>query len=136
MAASVTIDETNGAAPGTTTGNITNTNMGSTDAPNLNPVTYPVQPGSNSFEKWQRFDLTALGGSSAIQNLKVWRTGALGGAAIHLTNAALSGYGGATPYATPVATVSTKATLTMPTAAPTGPNLGIGGSLTGQLTAI
>ncbi len=136
MAASLTIDETNGASPGTVTGNITNTNMGNVDAVNLNPVTYPVTPGNNTFEKWQRFDLTSLGGSSAIENLKIWRTGALGGSAVHLTNAITSGYAGAATYAQPVATTSTIAINTMPTATPTSANLGIAGSLTGQLTAV
>jgi hypothetical protein len=136
MAATVTIDETNGAAPGTVTGNITNSNMGNVDAANLNPVTYPVSAGANTFEKWQRFDLTSLGGSSAIENLKVWRTGALGGSAVHLTNARTSAYAGAQAYVQPVSTVSTIATQTMPTSAPTSANLGIAGSLTAQLTAV
>lgn len=135
MAATVTIDETNGATPGTVTGNISNTNMGNTDAANLNPVTYPVAPGSNTFEKWQRFNLTSLGGSSAIENLKVWRTGSLGGSASHVTNANTSSYGGAQTYAQPTSSTSTVATSSMPTSAPTSANLGIGGSLTGQLTA-
>ena len=135
MAATVTIDETNGAGA-TVTANISNSNMGSTDAANLDPVANPVSPGNNTYEKWQRFDLTALGGSSAIENLKVWRTGALGGSAVHVTNASTTSYGGAATYATPVATTSTVATQTMPTSTPASANLGIGGSLTGTLTAV
>lgn len=135
MAATVTIDESNGAGQ-TVTANITNSNMGSTDAANLDPVANPVSPGNNTYEKWQRFDLTALGGSSAIENLKVWRTGALGGSAVHVTNARTTSYGGAATYATPVATTSTVATQTMPTSTPASANLGIGGSLTGSLTAV
>jgi len=69
-------------------------------------------------------------------NLKVWRTGALGGLATHVTNARTATYGGATVYAQPIATASTIATEAMPTAAPATANLGIGGSLTGSLTAI
>jgi len=53
MAATVEIDEANGAGE-TLTHNITNTNMGSTDAVNLDPVANPLAPGNNTFEKWQK----------------------------------------------------------------------------------
>ena len=135
MAATVEIDEYNGASAGTATHNITNTNMGSTDTVNLDPVANPVTPGSNTFEKWQKFHVTAMGGSSKIDNLKVWRTSALGGAATHLTNARTSSYGGAPTATTPTASASSVATQTMPTSTPGTANLGIGGSLTGSLTA-
>ena len=134
MAATVEILEANGAGE-TETANITNSNMGSTDAANLVAADYPVVPGENAYEKWQKISVTALGGSSKIDNLKIWRTGALGGSATHVTIARESTYGGAEVYATPVATSSTVATQAMPTSEPTGANLGIGGSLTGSLTA-
>lgn len=134
-AATVEIDERNGAPAGTLTHNITNTNMGSTDAVNLDPVANPVTPGNNTYEKWQQIHVTAMGGSSQINNLKIWRTGALGGAATHVTNARTASYGGAATYATPIATASTLATQTMPTSAPGTANLGIAASLTGALTA-
>lgn len=136
MPATVVISETNGASPGTVTASVSNVNMGSTDAVNLNPATYPVSPGSNTYEKWERFNVTSMGGSTAIQNLKIWRTGALGGSAVEVTNATTSSYGGAQTYTTPTASTSTVATLTMPTSTPGGANVGIGGSLTGSLTAI
>jgi len=134
MAATVQIDEYNTVAE-TKTANITNTNMGDTDAVNLDPVAYPVTPGNYTYEKWQKIEVTAMGGSSAIDNLKIWRTGALGGSAAHLTNARTTSYGGAATFATPIKTVSTIATQTMPSSEPAGANLGIGGSLTGALTA-
>lgn len=134
MAATVEICESNGAGE-TITHNITNTNMGDIDAANLDPVTYPIIPDDNSYEKWQRIHVTAMGGSSAIDGIKIWRTGALGGSALHKTNARETSYGGAETYATPIKTDSTVATQTMPTTEPTGANLGIAGSLTGQLTA-
>jgi len=136
MAATVEILESNGAGE-TQTANITNSNMGSTDAVNLDAVANPVIPGENTFEKWQKISVTAMGGSSSIDNLKVWRTGALGGVATHVTNAREAAYGGAETYATPVgdATASTLATQPMPTSEPTGANLGIGGLLAGSLTA-
>jgi hypothetical protein len=138
MAATVEIDETN-TAGATVTHGITNTNMGSTDAANLDPVAYPITAGGYSYEKWQTFHVTAMGGSSAIRNLKVWRTGSMGGSDTHETNAhATQGTYDTqkkTVFATPVATNSAICVNAMPTAATGTANLGIGGSLTGQLTA-
>lgn len=136
MAATVEIDEYNGTTAATVTHNITNSNMGSIEAVNLDPVVNPVTPGNNTFEKYQKIHVTAMGGSSSIQNLQVWRTGALGGAATHVTNARTTTYGGAAAAATPVATSSTAATQTMPTSAPGAANLGIAGTLAGTLTAV
>lgn len=135
MAATVEIDEGNGASAGTLTHSITNTNMGSVDAINLDPVANPVAPGANTFEKWQKIHVTAMGGSSKIDNLKIWRTSALGGAATHVTNARTATYGGAAAGATPISTASTLATQAMPTAVPGSANLGIAGALTGSLLA-
>ena len=132
--ATVRINEYNGAGE-TETQNITNTNMGSVDAVNLDPVANPIVAGENSFEKYQKVELVSLDGSSEINNLKVWRTGALGGSATHLTNARESSYGGAETYAQPTASASSKATQAMPTTEPTGANLGIGGSLAGALSS-
>ena len=134
MAATVQINEFNTVGE-TKTANITNSNMGSTDAVNLVAADYPVVPGENTYEKYQKVEVTAMGGSSKIDNLKIWRTTALGGSAVHLTNARETSYGGAESFATPVATDSTSATETMPTTEPTDANLGIGGALAGELTA-
>lgn len=134
MAASVEICESNGAGE-TVTHNITNTNMGSTDAANLTTTSYPITPGTRSYIKYQRFHVTAMGGSSSVKNLKVWRSGALSGSDSHVTNARTSSYGGALTYATPVNTAVTGVDQTMPTSEPASANLGIGGSLTGELTA-
>ena len=135
MPATIEIKEANGAAE-TETANITNSNMGSIDAANLDAAANPVVPGDNTYEKYQKISVTALGGSTQIDNLKVWRTGALGGAATHLTNARETSYGGADSYVQPVATTSTQADQTMPTSEPATANLGIGGSLTGAITAV
>jgi hypothetical protein len=135
-AATVEIDEQNGAvgAP-TLTHNITNSNMGNTDAINLDPVAYPVLPGEFTYEKWQKIHVTSIGTSSKIDNLKIWRNGALGGAAVHLGNVKLSAYAGAPTYATPIKTTSSIAINAMPSSVPATANLGIGGSLTGSLVA-
>jgi hypothetical protein len=135
MSATVEVDEFNGASAGTVTHNPANSNMGSTDAAALDPNANPLTPGTNSFEKYQKIHVTAMGGSSLIQNLKVWRTGALGGAATHLTNARTASYGGAATAATPTASTSSVATQTMPTSTPASANLGIGGALAGSLSA-
>jgi len=133
MAASVQIDESNGVGEDVTA-NITNSNMGSTDAANLVAADYPIVPGENAYEKWQKIVVTAMGGSSKINNLKIWRVTALGGSAVHVTNARESSYGGAETYAQPIATDSSIATEAMPTSEPSGANLGIGGALAGELT--
>jgi len=136
-AATVEIDEANGAGE-TLTHNITNTNMGSTDAVNLDPVANPVTPGNRTFIKYQKIHVTAMGGSSKIDNLQIWRTGALGtgGTHTHVTNARTATYGGALVYATPVASAVAGVDQTMPSADPGAANLGIAGVLTGALTAV
>lgn len=134
MAATVQINEFNTVSE-TKTANITNSNMGSVDSPNLDAVANPIAAGDNSFEKWQKMEVTNMGGSSKIDNLKVWRTTALGSYASHKTNARTTSYGGAETFATPTASTSTVATQEMPDSEPSGANLGIGGSLSGALTA-
>jgi hypothetical protein len=141
MTATVSISESNGLTP-TVTASITNSNMGSVDAVNLVAATYPITPNTNSFEKWQRFNLTALGGSTQIQNLKVWASAGLGTGCTHKTNARTSAYDGAQVYDTtngPLATdrsATYKYAQTMPTSVPASANLGIAGVLAGALSGI
>ncbi|TSC86762.1 MAG: hypothetical protein G01um101416_616 [Microgenomates group bacterium Gr01-1014_16] len=138
MAATVEIDEQNGKPDSPTlaiTHNLANTNMGSHGAANLDPATYPIVPGSNSCDKWQLVHVTNMGSSTRISNFKVWRSGSLGANAVHMTNARASDYGGAQTYSTPATTTSTLANQVMPTGSPASANLGIGGSLSGVLTA-
>lgn len=116
------------------THNISDSDMGSADSATVNPVTSPVIAGENTFEKYQKIHITAMGGSSAIDNLKVWRTSALGGSAIHETNARETSYA-RKAYVAPTASTSTQGDQTMPTSEPTGANLGIDGSLSGSRTA-
>lgn len=132
FAATVEISETNTVSV-TVTDGITKTDMGTSDSANLDPVANPVTAGNNTYEKYQRVHVSAMGGSSKIDNLQVWRTSALGGAAVHKTNARTTSYGGAASYATPVTTTSSY-TQTMPTSDPAAANLGIAGSLSGSLT--
>lgn len=132
----VEIDESNGEVSDIqVTHNITNTNMGTLDSPNLNADAYPILSGQRSFAKYQRFHITDLGGSTSVRGLKVWRTGALGGSAEHKTNARTSDYAGATDYAEPSASEVSVASQDMPTTEPDSANLGIGGSLDGVFDA-
>lgn len=136
MAATVEIDEQNGLAGSPTlTHNIANSNMGSADSANLDPVKHPIVSGENTCEKWQLLHVTDMSTSSRINNLKIWRSGALGANAIHLTNASMTGYGGTATYTTPTTAISTVANQIMPSSTPATANLGIGGSLTGSLAA-
>lgn len=76
-----------------------------------------------------------MGGDSKVDTLKVWRTGSLSGSDTHVTNARTTTYGGAPTYAQPVASAITGADQTMPTSEPGSANLGIGGSLSGEITS-
>ncbi len=129
MPAAIQINEYNTSGE-TKTANIANTNMGSSDEANLDPVAHPIDPGDNTFEKYQTFEVTSMGGSSLIDKIKVWRDGALGGDAEHKTNAKETAYSPA-GFATPTENESSVAVEEMPEASPDNPNLGIGGDLDG-----
>lgn len=133
MAATCLIDEYNGVGE-TETPNITNTNYGSVDSPNLTVSGNEIVAGQNSFEKWQVMAFT--GTFNTVDNLKIWKnSGAyVTGESID-TNAREASYGGAETYVQPTQTTSTVATETMPTTEPSGANLGIGGSLGGSLSS-
>jgi hypothetical protein len=133
-AATIEICESNGAGE-TISHNITNTNMGNTDAVNLDPVAYPITPGNRTYAKYQRIHVTNLGTSSAINNLKIWRTGALGGSATHVTNAGTTTNYSAKTYATPATSSIADVDNAMPTSTPASANLGIAGDLVSSLTA-
>lgn len=137
MAATVEIDEQNGTSPGSTTHGISNSNFGSTDAANLVAASNPIVAGQNSYEKYQKLDVTAMGGSTQIDDIRVyWPSGSfpIGVGTYVKTNCRTSGYSSAS-YATPVTTTSTVATQNLATSDPAAANLGIGGSLSGALTA-
>lgn len=135
MAATVEICESNGAGE-TITHSITDSDMGNSDSATVDPVAYPITPGNRSYIKYQRVHVTAMGGSSSVKTIKIWRTSALGGSATHVTNARETSYAGALTYATPVASAVSTVDQTMPSSEPTGANLGIGGSLTGALSDV
>jgi hypothetical protein len=143
MAATVQIDEENTSSH-TVSSNITNSNFGSIDAANLNSTANPVAQSSSSFSKWQEYEVTAMGGSTAVQNLRCYATAPGSGWTMftnmnvtqgtYTTNVALH----ASP---PTPSASDLSGTTMPTSMPTSQpgtaNLGIAGVLatTSQLTA-
>jgi len=132
MAATFELSESNGAGE-TVTDGISNLNYGSVDSPNLDPATYPITAGQNSYEKWVRCHFT--GTFNKIENIQIWKSAGdyVTGESIK-TNLTTSGYSAAT-YSTPTQSTSTVATNDMPTSDPGSANLGIGGSLSGSLTS-
>jgi hypothetical protein len=132
MAATVEIDEANGVGE-TITHGITNSNMGSVDSANLNPANNSIDPGNHSYEKWQKIHVTNMGGASKLDNFKVYRVGALNGAAVHKTN--LQNPPVNTAYTTPTSgTPNAALSQTMPSSEPASTNLGVSAG-TGGLTA-
>ena len=136
MAATVVLCESNTAGE-TETQDIDNVNMGSVDETEIVPADHPLtaKADGHSFEKWLRLYCSDLGGSSQIDNLKVWLSGLGGGwkqsesMSTSLKEAAyvdpaFNGGG-------PIDTDSADAINAMPEAEPGGANLGIGGVLNG-----
>lgn len=75
MAATVEFSETNGAAGSpTTTDGIANINFGTVDSPNITPASHPIIVGGFSFGKWLRFHVSAMGGSTAVSNLRFYKS--------------------------------------------------------------
>lgn len=141
MSATVQLAEQNGPAAGPAENlDIDNINLGSSDTDELTPSSYPItaQADGHSYEKWVRIYVPDLGGSSIVDNLKVWLSSLGGGWATGegiSTNLRESGYATKTyPTAGPVQTDSPDADQAMPESEPSGPNLGIGTSLAGQIT--
>ena len=141
MPATVVIAEQNGllASPVETL-DIANINMGDSASAVLTPATYPItaMADGHAYEKWLRFYVSAMGGSTVLDNFKVWLSSLGGGYKTGegmSTNLRTSGYSAASyPSGGPVKTNSAVATQVMPVAEPSGPNVGIGGLLAGTIT--
>ena len=132
MAVATTISEFNGAETESTSR--TQLNMGSDDSTHIDTAVYPVAASDTVFcyEKWVKMKFTGI--TNKVDNLQIWKSaGTLDGAASIDTNARTSAYGGAETWASPINTVSTVATETMPATDPGAANLGIAGSLTGDI---
>lgn len=106
MTATFDFSETN-LVGATVTNSISNVNFGNTDAPNITPASNPVTAGNNSYEKWIRGHFS--GTYSSISNLKFYKS-----AGAYVTGEDIKAAVNAS-YATPVATTSAVATVTVPT---------------------
>jgi hypothetical protein len=118
------------------TGVPTNLNLGSTNARNLAPSTYPITAGTYSYSKWVRANYS--GSFTRIDNLQFWMSASGSGYVTGETlavSATTSSYAGTGTYAVPTNAASAQAVNAMPIADPGAANIGIGGSLTGSLTA-
>jgi hypothetical protein len=137
MAATIEIDESNGAAE-TVTHGITSAYYGSADGVHLTLAGAGIVANTNSYEKWWRYHVSALGGASSVKNLRVFASAGPGINDLHQTNAhtiqATYDTAKRTAYLQP-GTGTTRTPNTMPTSIlPASANLGIAGSLTGSLT--
>ena len=138
MSATVTISETNGAGA-VVTADISNINFGSTDAANIVPGDHPItaMADGHSYEKWIRLLVDSMGSASVVDNIKCWisdlGTGYVTGEGIS-SNLRTSGYTVASyPGGGPINTNSSVATVAVPLIEPTQGNVGIAGSLVGQI---
>src|SRR4030095_10857026 len=73
MPAVVEIDESNGSVE-TVTHGITNSNYGATDTVNLNASAAPITAGANSYEKAQRWHVSAMGGAVSVRAFRFYAT--------------------------------------------------------------
>ena len=117
----------------------TNLNLGSTNSTDLVPSTYPITAGTRSYSKWVVGNWS--GSFTRIENLQLWCSNSNGGYVTGETiwfSGTTSSYGGTDTYVTPTTAEDAQADQALvfsdPGAAASA-NIGIGGSLTGSLTA-
>lgn len=128
MAATVIVNESNGAGE-TQTFNISTSHYGTSDAANIaTAITQPIAPGNNSFEKYQKLE-TDGGTFVQVDTIRIHRTsGAIPGGNSHLGSQD-TGTPSDEAYAQPVDTASSKADTAIPTSDPAVAS--ISGTLTG-----
>lgn len=118
------------------TGVPTNLNLGSTNARDLAPSTYPITAGTYSYSKWVRGHFS--GTFTRIENLKFYcsdsGTGYVSGEIINFSGTT-SDYAGTSTYVEPTNEADAQAANALVFAEPGTANIGIGGSLTGSLEA-
>ena len=133
MVATFSWIETNATAGDTSVP--TNLNLGSTNAADLAPSTYPITAGTYSYSKWVQGMWT--GSFTRIDNLQFWMsdsgTGYVTGETLKVS-ATTASYTGTDVYSTPTNAADAQAANAMPVADPTAANIGIDGSLTGSVT--
>jgi hypothetical protein len=113
--------------------------MGSTAESNLVSTDHPISISTapQSFEKWLRINVITLGGSTIVDNIRLWLSSLGGGykaGEIIMSNLVIADYVQATyPINGPVNTKSAIAIVPMPTSEPVQANVGIAGQLAGQI---
>lgn len=116
------------------TGVPTNLNLGSTNARDLAPSTYPITAGTYSYSKWIRGHFS--GTFTRIENLKFYcsnsGTGYVSEEVINFSGTT-SDYAGTSTYATPTNAADAQASNALVFSEPGTANIGIGGSLSGSL---
>jgi hypothetical protein len=129
MAATVTVYESNTGSE-TKTNSVSNINFGSTDASGLTPASYPISfaTGSTYYSYEKYIGLYITGTYNKVDNLQYWKSAGTysTGVSVYVSNTAN------TAYATPVNTLSSKATNACPTSDPGTANIGIGGAFAGS----
>jgi hypothetical protein len=139
MAATVSVSETN-SSDATITASVTSLNFGSTDQTNLTAATYPITAGTRSYEKWVRFNVTAMGGSTYVNNFKVWMSSSMAAGCEIRTNATSTTTTALVfPTSSGPSNISRESTyyynVALTTAIPTAPNVNIGGVGSSSLAA-
>jgi hypothetical protein len=137
MVATVEICESNGSSE-TVTHNVTNLNCGDTEAANLDYAAFPIPQGQNAYAKLARIHWSAgtankLDNFQAYKSAGAYKTGEGIQASLHTVQ------GNYDTVKVTTYTQGTKTTYTayaIPEADPAAANLGIGGSLTGNLVAV
>ena len=115
--------------------NVSTFNIGDVDSANITPgPTNAILAGENAYIKYNKWKCTTFGALNQIDDLRQWRDS--GGYSTGVSvDCSLRTSGYSQPaYATPNKTTYTDQTY--PVADPGSANLGIGGSLTGTITAI
>jgi hypothetical protein len=142
--ATINIQETNGISSSKIiTPNVSNLNFGSAAIANLVPADYPIPIADTgycySFEKWIQLVVADMGTASIIDNFAIYCEIVDGyhGDEIVQSNVRMQNYIAASyPSSGPKNNISTDATIPIPTSKPIQTNVGIGGLLTGAITAI
>lgn len=113
----------------------TNLNLGSTNAPNLAPSTYPITAGTYSYSKWIKGLWS--GTFTRIENLQFWMSSTgpyVTGEVIRCSASTEGGYAGTTTYVAPTTTLDAQVDNTVPVADPSAANIGFTGVLAASLT--
>jgi len=104
----------------------TNLNFGSTKSANLNTQLYPILANSYSYEKWIKVKFDGI--FTTVSDVKFYKS-----AGSYVTGEQINFTGEETTWATPINTVSTVATTSLPISEPASANVSIGGNLAGTL---